>query len=340
MDLRPTSEQSQLVDAVGALYTRHASTDHVRAAEPVGFDAALWSRVLDLGAVTMAVPEAAGGWGASLLDLALMAEQQGRHLAPVPVIEAQVAARLLARLDTRQADAARAGVIAGHQLVTLALHPARGGTATLVPAAAVADQAMILDGRRLVLVHLDGARTPVENLGSMPLADVVIGSNAVELVAGDRAVAAYAEALDEWMVLTGAALVGLAARALEIGVAYVKQRHAWGVPIGSFQSIAHRLADDATAVDGARLLAHEAAWAACDDPIRAPELAAMSFAFAAETARRVSYDSLHFHGGYGFMMEYDIQLFYRRARAWAHVFAEPGHGYRLVADRRHARLEA
>jgi alkylation response protein AidB-like acyl-CoA dehydrogenase len=160
------------------------------------------------------------------------------------------------------------------------------------------------------------------------------------LAEGDAARVAHERAVDEWMALTGAALVGVAARALEIGVAYVKERKAWGVPIGTFQAISHRLADSASAIDGARLLAYEAAWAADDQPERAAELAAMSFAFAYETARDTTYWSLHFHGGYGFMMEYDIQLYYRRARGWANVFTDPELVYRRVADHRYGAVGA
>ena len=62
----------------------------------------------------------------------------------------------------------------------------------------------------------------------------------------------------------------------------------------------------------------------------------MAFAFAAETARDTTYHALHFHGGYGFMLEYDIQLYFRRARAWAGVLSEPRVAYRRVADARYA----
>jgi alkylation response protein AidB-like acyl-CoA dehydrogenase len=330
MDLRPSAEQEQLVDAFAALYAKESPPERVRAAEPGGFDKALWERLLEMGVVAMAVPEDAGGWGASLLDLALMAEQQGRWLASAPIIESQVTARLLAGVG---AEEVVAGVLAGERLVTLALHPARDGVARLVPAAAVADGAVVLDGDRLVLVPLGDNRTAVENLGSMPVADVTV--EGAVLASGPTAVAALDGALDDWLVLTAAALVGIGARALEIGVAYVKERKAWGVPIGSFQAVSHRLADSATAVDGARLLAWEAAWAAAEEPHRAAELAAMAFAFAYESARDVTHRSLHFHGGYGFMMEYDIQLYYRRARAWANVFAEPRAVFRRVADRRY-----
>lgn len=343
MDLRLTAEQSQLVDAFAALYAKASSSERVRAAEPLGFDPGLWAQLGEMGVVAMAVPEAVGGWGASALDLALVAEQHGRAVAPAPLIETQAAARLLAGLvASGAAPAARAALdaaVAGERIVTVALHPARDGRAGLVPAAAVADDAVVLAGDRLLLVPLDGARTPVENLGSMPVADVVVGDGAVELGSGAGAVAAWEAALDDVMRLSAAALVGIAARALELGVEYVTERRAWGVPIGSFQAVAHRLADAATAVDGARLLAYEAAWAVEARPVRASELAAMAFAFAAETARDTTAHSLHFHGGYGFMMEYDVQLHYRRARAWANVCADPRRAYRRVADHRYGRGE-
>jgi alkylation response protein AidB-like acyl-CoA dehydrogenase len=333
VDLRPSSEQRQLVDTFSSLYRKESTPARVRAAEPGGFDKALWELLLELGVLAMSVPEAAGGWGATLLDLALVAEEQGRHLASAPVIETQVAARLLARLGGGAAAAALERALSGERLVTLALRPATE-VATLVPAGAVADDVLVLARDRLVLVVPDDGRVPVDNLGSSPLADVPIGSAPVDLAGGPEAVDAHRAALDDWQVLTANALVGLAAGALDLGVAYAKERHAWGRPIGAFQGVAHRLADVATAVDGARLLAREAAWAAADLPSRASELAAMAFAFASETARDATYWSLHVHGGYGFMLEYDVQLYYRRARAWARVLDSPATAYRRVAERR------
>lgn len=318
MDLRLTAEQQQLVDTFASLYAREAGAAQVRAAEPLGFDKALWEHLGDLGVVAMAVGEAGGGWGASLLDLALIAEQQGRYVAPVPVIEAQVAGRLLGAVPPG--------------LVTVGLHPAAGGRVPMVPAAAVADAAVVLVGDELVLAALDDDnRTVVENLGSMPVADITVGST--RPVAGGRP--AWERAVDEFAVLTAAAVVGMGARALEITTEYVGQRTAWGQPIGSFQSVAHHLADVATALDGARLLAYEAAWAAAEEPARFAELASLAFAFASEAARDATYWAVHLHGGYGFMLEYDVQLFYRRARAWARVYASPDTAYRRAADHRY-----
>ena len=97
MDLRPSDEQLQLIDAFGALYAKESTAERVREAEPLGFDHRLWSQLVELGALSMAVDEAHGGWGASLLDLELVAEEHGRALGPAPLLEAQVACRLLAR---------------------------------------------------------------------------------------------------------------------------------------------------------------------------------------------------------------------------------------------------
>ena len=338
MDLRPSDEQQQLIDAFGALYAKESSPERVRDAEPSGFDRRLWDLLVEMGSVSMAVAEANGGWGASTLDLALVAEQHGYALGSAPLIETQVAARLLEQLGPGCADAL-AAALAGERLVTIALHPARNGTASLVPAGAVADDVLVRVGEDLVLAELGAGRITPENLGSMPLADVDVSGGRV-VASGADATALCEGALDDWLVLTANALVGIARRSLGIGVEYVKERRAFGQPIGAFQAIAHRLADSAAATDGAQLLARQAAWAAAEEPYRFPELAAMAFGFAAETARDASYRALHFHGGYGFMVEYDIQLYFRRARAWANVGMDPMRAYRRVADRRYGPIRS
>ena len=335
MDLALSSEQRQLVDAFTAIYSRLATPERVRAAEPLGFDPALWTAMKDTGVVEMAVGEAHGGWGATDVDLALVAEQHGRAVAPAPMVETQVAARLLAACGDTGADALSAA-LAGEKMITFAPRPARAGKLGLAPAGAVADAVIALAGDTLLLVPVDKENIRVvANLASMPLADIDITDDAVVLAEGARAHALHSDALDRWLVLTSLALVGIAARAVEIGADYAKQRHAFGTPIGTFQAVSHPLADSATAVDGARLLGYKAACAFADEPARVGELAAMAFVFAYETARDATQHSLHIHGGYGFGMEQDIQLYYRRARGWAMVYAEPNEVLDRVADMRY-----
>ena len=122
MDLRLSPEQDQLVDAFAGLYSKHSSPEQVRAAEASGFDPDLWPRLVELGVVPMAVTEDAGGWGASFLDLAVVAEQQGRFVAPAPAIEAQVAARALAEVGDAGAGPL-AEALTGDRLITLDMDP-------------------------------------------------------------------------------------------------------------------------------------------------------------------------------------------------------------------------
>jgi alkylation response protein AidB-like acyl-CoA dehydrogenase len=155
------------------------------------------------------------------------------------------------------------------------------------------------------------------NLGSLPVAHRRSSGTAVELASGPAAMAAFADAVLEWRGLVAAQAAGAARRALQIGVAYTKEREAFGVPIASFQSIAHRLADAAGMVDGAELLVQKAGWAVDVDDPRRPALLQMAFCAALDAADRAVDDALHFHGGYGFMLEYDIQLYFRRVKAWS-----------------------
>jgi alkylation response protein AidB-like acyl-CoA dehydrogenase len=335
MDLALSDEQELLVDSFADLFAKRAAPEAVRAAEPTGHDADLWERLGAIGCTTMGVPEARGGWGASLLDLALVAEVVGRFVVPAPVIESQVAARLLAAVGSSSAASLLEHALAGAGVVSVALHPADGGRLGLVPAGAIADVVVALDGDRLVAVTANAqARRPVANLGGLPLADLVVGDDAIELATGDAARSAFEHAIDEWLTLTAAALVGIGVRAHEMAAAYAVERRAWGVPIGTFQGVAHPLADSATALDGARLLARKAAWSADAGPDRQRELASMAFAFSSETARDATYRSLHIHGGYGFMLEQDVQLYYRRARGWPRVWGPPRAAYRRAAARR------
>lgn len=138
-------------------------------------------------------------------------------------------------------------------------------------------------------------------------------------------------------------LHGLGRAALDLGVQYTKDRHQVGVPIGSFQAVQHHLADLHTDLDGAWLLAQKAVWALDQrhEPTRKGATAgrltsmafAFAFAFAGQTAEAAAAAALHYHGGYGCMVEYDIQLYFRRAKAARLVLGDPRRELQTVADR-------
>ena len=340
MDLSYSDETRDLRESLAGFFAKESTPERVRAAEPSGFDPRLWGKVVALGLPSMAVAEDLGGGGSSVLDLVYAAEEFGRRIPPAPLIEASVATNLLARLartgGTGTARELLAEAVAGDALVSLALVPLRGGVATLAPAGAVADALVAMDGDELVAFRSEvSPRSPLPvppNLGTSPLADRGAGVDEGDVLAsGPGAVALYELARQEWQVLMAGALVGLAQTALEMGSEYVQQRRAFGVLIAWFQTVQHRLADAVTDLDGARLLTYEAAWSADQGLDNAPALAAMAFLFASQVAFRIAAESLHFHGGYGYTLEYDIQLYFRRAKAWPLAYGDPRDGYQELA---------
>jgi alkylation response protein AidB-like acyl-CoA dehydrogenase len=333
MDLDLTAEQQQVVEALHGFLAGHCSSDVVRASEPGGFDPELWVALSNLAGPAIGVPEELGGGGASLLDLELISEQIGVFLAPVPFIDSAVAARTLAVVGNEGRKSLDALITEPATVSTVALHPADDGTAHLVPSGSIASVLIAMDADDLVVITGRPDHDGRKNLGCSPLADrLVRGPNRSVLSNGIAARRAYEQAQDEWRVLMSGALVGVGEAALALGVEYAKNRYQFGVPIGSFQSIARDLADVATAVDGARLLAREAAWVQAEGDQDFCSLASMAVLFATRAARRASNVALHVHGGYGFTLEYDIQLYYRRAESWPLALGDPRRGIMHLAD--------
>jgi alkylation response protein AidB-like acyl-CoA dehydrogenase len=119
--------------------------------------------------------------------------------------------------------------------------------------------------------------------------------------------------MHDGIILAAAQAVGGAQYALEITVQYAKDRHQFDKPLGAFQALAHYLADGSTSVDGAEVLVHEAAWARSEGRTVA-KLAPMAKLFACQTFRDVTAMAQQIFGGIGFTVEFDIQLYFRRAK--------------------------
>ncbi len=197
----------------------------------------------------MALPASAGGDDATLLDLALLAETYGRALAPVPLIDALVAARLVAANGESELLHSLA---TGAKTATVALHPAGAGDRQLVGSGAVADLVVGLVDGDLVLYE-ETPPAAVSNHGSAPLAWRELSGPAEHrtvLAGGDGGRLRFEHAVLEWKTLMAAAQTGVAAGALALALEYAKEREAFGVKIGTFQAISHPLVDLATGVEG------------------------------------------------------------------------------------------
>jgi alkylation response protein AidB-like acyl-CoA dehydrogenase len=331
VDLGLSSDQEAIAGLFEGFFAKESPPAVARAAEPLGFDRALWGMLVELGAPGMGSSRAAGGGGASASDLVVAVEALGRAIAPVPLVDHLAA---LAVLDD-------ADLVSGASIAAVALRPADAdGNWWLVPAGAVADVVVGVDGDEVVVVRSAPPMRAPRNHACAPMAD----RSARE---GERRVlgpaSGFQVVLDRWKVLTAAALVGVAEAAMRIGVDYVMAREQFGVPIGSFQAVQHGLADLPVLVDGGRLLTHKAAWAldggtdsldwADLDITDGTALASMAFVFTSEGAMTATDRSLHYHGGYGFSEEYDIQLYYRRARGWSLVLGGTTTECLVLADR-------
>lgn len=342
MDLDFTEEQEMLRAMVRELCEDIAPLAVVRALEddPVGYPAELWKRMVDLDLVGLLLPAEHGGSAMSLVEGAVLYEELGRALAPSPhFVSAVVGGGVLARAATGgSADAWLGRVVRGEAVLTTAWLepgngfgpegvqlPADGGSLTgvkwHVPFAAAAD-AFLVPARvgpapADVEVFLVERSAPGVTLRQQR----TIASDAQYEVRFDAAPAARVASWADWdrvlqdaRVLLAASAIGGATRALELAVEYAKVRVQFDKPLGGFQAIAHDLADARTVVDGGRALVYEAAWAGAAGRPEARRLSAMAKLFAGQSFRDVTALAQQIFGGVGFTVDYDVQLYFRRAK--------------------------
>lgn len=334
LDYSLSEDHQALQAAYKDFFGTRCTIETVRAAEESGFDKNLWERLCAMGATTMALPEAVGGDGATLVDLTLVAEEIGRSLAPVPWIDHVCAARLLARLGGVDAD-----IVGGRQIVALDPQQDNGSGVRLIPAGSIADHVVVRDGDDVVRLSFSTRPARVDNIGKLPMAwvDPAAADSRTVLGSGAGALAEYQRALDEWRLLTGAALVGLVEETMTIAAEFSKTRYTLGVPISTLQAISHPLANIAITVQGGRNLARRAAWFLDNEPDERQELAPSVFVFMAEEAAKAATMAVHVQGGLGVSAEAAATAYLVRARGWAVAGGDPGatakHIAAIVAER-------
>jgi len=305
-------------------FTSESTPARVRAAEPVGFDRELWNELLALEVPFMRLSANAGGSEMSLYDACLMMEQAGRRLAPAPLAEALVALRILGEEGGETARQWIAKVRDDGAILTLALRTVADGKPQLVPGGAVADGILTFDGTQLA-IEIPAA--PLEapfTLGGAALGTFVPGSGErIVLSSNADARLIWEAGVEEWKILTSAALVGLSREAIEIAAAYACEREAFGQKIGTYQGISHPLAVDIIDADGAALQLLWTLRAVADRSADAGALISTLFWWTSRTASQSVAHAIHTLGGYGLSNEYDIQLYHRRAKAWPLALGDP-----------------
>lgn len=338
MNLELSDEQKLVQDALSKVFRENSTGARIRAAEPLGFDESLWQLVCELGVPMLRVSEAHGGADASLMHAVIAAEEAGRYLASVPLVESIVANGMLSRLAASGSDVAAALIDkagAGTMLATLALHDVATQPRQIVPAGAIADVVLALDGDDVVA--LSGmTRVLTSNMGSLPLQQMNLSAEPTSrevLLSGADAKGEFLRAIEEWLLLS-AAMIAMAARhALDLAAEYARDRVAFGKPIGAYQGVAHPLAEATANVEGAQLLCWRAVHGIALAEVDAHALPALAFWWAGESGRDAAYKAMRTFGGYGMTMEYDAQLYWRRVQAWSMQRGDPDDALQLAADR-------
>ena len=349
MDLDFTPEQEMLREAVAGVCARYASLDVVRQLEndSTGYPEKFWEQLAELGLLGMTLPEELGGSGMTMLDAMVVYTELGRALAPSPHFVSSVMSSgvILRAGSDAQRNEWLPALSAGEMIVTPAwLEPNRGfgpegvqlraeasgggwrlsGEKWHVQFAAAADRLLVLartvEGPTFFMVDPEASGVTLtqqhtiasDTQYSIAFDEVEVDGDALVGATGG-AWPAWDETMHEGIILLAAQAVGGAQYAHAIATQYAKDRHQFDKPLGAFQSLAHYLADAATAVDGAETLVWEAAWARTTGrPI--DKLAPMAKLFACQTFRDVTATAQQIFGGVGFTLEYDIQLYFRRAK--------------------------
>jgi acyl-CoA dehydrogenase len=301
------------------------------------YDAGLWKAVVELGWTAARVPESHGGIGLSAEEACVLAEEVGRSLIPVPFLSTLAAteALLLAGSEAQQAKWLP-GIADGSVIATVGWAEgdtaspamtrgmrAEGGTLsgvkTPVPDLLAADLAIVsaagFDGPTLHLVDLKGPGVTVEAAATLDLVRrhgklTLNGAPAEPL--GDAA--AFHAWLDRAAVLSAWEAIGTGSVAMEMAVAYAKERVAFGQKIGRYQGVKHKCADMYVKLELARAHAMHGAWAMSTNAPELAQAAAAARVAALDAVRFCAEENVQLHGGIGFTWESDCQFYYRRNR--------------------------
>ncbi|NND69751.1 MAG: acyl-CoA/acyl-ACP dehydrogenase [Halioglobus sp.] len=335
------SEEQQFIrDQARNFLAQESTTAVVRAAleDDAPFHAELWQKIVELGWTAMAIPEEHGGLGLGYLELCVIAEELGRALAPVPFASSvYLATEAIRSWGTAQQQADYLPRLAAGELIgTLADCEAPGSPSVNL---AVSDGALsgeklpVPDGTAahiavvtaraeggtlgLFIADLTDASVTRETVNSLdpsrPQARISFNNTPVTPL-GNAGEEELSTLLDRAAILLAFEAIGGCQAAMDSGMAYTKERYAFGRAVASFQAIKHKFADMFVALELARANAYYGAWALAADAPDLPLAAATARVSATDAYWLVSKENLQAQGGMGFTWEFDCHLYYRRAQ--------------------------
>lgn len=362
MDFDFTSDQVMLRNTVREYLTDKCTPQFVRQMfdDQTGYSKPMWKEMADNGWLGLAFPEDSGGLGLGQVELSLVLEEMGRAVLPSPFFASVVlaGAAIADAGDKAQKDKYLGGIGSGDMIATMGwledstsfgpgsinLKAESGGGGFIlnglkrfVPFAHVADVAVVAartsskpDGITLFVVDLKskGVETkPVVNMDMTSKAAEVSFNNVhvpEENVIGDvdGGWPVLQRLLDKAAVGAAAEMLGASRKSMEMSVDYAKVREAFGQPIGTFQAIKHMAADMLVEVESAHSAVYYASWAQAAGAPDASLAASVAKAYVGDASRKVCGESIQLHGGIGFTWEFDLHLYFKRAKYYEPMFGD------------------
>ncbi|MBM4406332.1 MAG: acyl-CoA dehydrogenase [Chloroflexi bacterium] len=370
-------EQKMLRSSARDFLQKTCTKDYVRAMEtdPRGHSPDVWKQVADLGWLGLTLPEQYGGSAASFMDLTVLFEETGRALLPDPFFPTVVASLLVSdAASEKQRRDLLPKVVKGDAVLTLALLEEQGsfdpdslhlaaaqqggdfvltGKKFFVPEGHIADLLIVparaasgKGGKGLSLFLVPG-KSPGLSVDALPTISheklAVLSFSSVR-VGKDNLIGPLHEAwpaLQRHLLIAAVAkcaeMVGGMQRVLEMATEYAKTRVQFGRPIGSFQAIQHHAANMAIDVETSREIVMDAAYKIASDLPFEMEASACK-AWVSEAYRRVGYLGHQIHGGIGLIVEHDMQLYFRRAKAAELAYGDADYHRELAVGKLEAML--
>jgi alkylation response protein AidB-like acyl-CoA dehydrogenase len=336
-----------------------------------GYTPDLWAKMAELGWMGLALPEEYDGMGMSFLDLSVLLEEMGRACLPGPFFSTVVLGgfTILEAGSEEQKKDLLPKIATGEVVLALALtEPSASYDPAAVTVQAVPDKDdYVINGTKLFVenAHIADYMVCVTRTkdGSSPEDGITlflvegkspgISTTVLKTIAGDKQCEVIfdnvrvpkknivgkldkgwpvvAKMLEMAAVAKCAEMVGGAQAALDMSVAYAKERIQFGRPIGSFQAIQHHCANMVTDVDGSRFITYQAAWKVSEGLPATMEVS-MAKAWVSEAYRRVTQLGHQIHGGIGFCMDHDMPLYFKEAKAAESTFGNADWHREIVAQ--------
>ena len=356
MDVLLNEEEEMVKNAAREFLEGECPSTLVREMEvdDLGYPPELWRQMAQLGWLGMSLPESLGGQGLPLTYLGIIIEEMGRAIAPVPFHSTTVAALTIAAEGTpEQQQSVIPKVCSGDSVLTWALTERDprfipetiqtqameqgdnfviNGTKMFVDNFGASEKCLVVfrtspasdsnQGISLLLVDSSSAgitNIPLTTLAKDKQSQVIFENVSVpkaNLIGQvDQGWPIAVAMIDRATLLLCAQMVGATRKDAEMAIEYAKNRAAFGRPIGSFQSIQHLCADMTLWVDGAQMLTYEALWK-MDEGLPFSVEISQAKSFCNDKCEAVVRSSQVIHGGIGFMMEFDLHLWFRRVTSW------------------------